>query len=74
MDILYRNYYEYISYLYEQSGNIIKRDQSVCYFDCTNYYFETETEDVFESEQTFAISLEKEITQMFKGKWKHYKI
>ena len=23
----------------------MKRDPSVCYFDCTNYYFETETED-----------------------------
>ena len=52
MDILYRNYDEYISYLYEQSGNIIKREQSVCYFDCTNYYFETETEDVIVDEVT----------------------
>ena len=52
MDILYRNYDEYISYLYEQSGNIIKRDQSICYFDCTNYYFETETEDVIVDEVT----------------------
>ena len=24
---------------------IVKRDTSVCYYDCTNFYFETETED-----------------------------
>ena len=52
MDILYSNYDAYISYLYEQSENIIKRDQSVCYFDCTNYYFETETEDSIVDEVT----------------------
>lgn len=45
MDLLYQNYNDYITWLYEQSGNIVKRDPSVCYFDCTNYYFETETED-----------------------------
>lgn len=45
MDLLYQNYNDYIIWLYEQSGNIVKRDPSVCYFDCTNYYFETETED-----------------------------
>jgi transposase len=52
MDILYDNYQAYISYLYEQSGTIVKRDNSVCYFDCTNYYFETETEDVVVDEVT----------------------
>lgn len=45
MDILSAHYDEYISHLYEQSSNVIKRDNSVCYFDCTNYYFETEYED-----------------------------
>lgn len=45
MDILESNYDAYISHLYQHSGNIIKRDASVCYFDCTNYYFETETAD-----------------------------
>jgi len=45
MDILSENYDDYISYLFEQSNNIIKRDNSVCYFDCTNYYFEIEHED-----------------------------
>lgn len=52
MDILYNNYDAYISHLYEKSGNIVKRDNSVCYFDCTNYYFETETEDTFVDETT----------------------
>lgn len=45
MDILYRNYDAYITHLYEQSERIVKRDTSVCYFDCTNFYFETESED-----------------------------
>ena len=45
LDILEDHYDEYISYLFEKSGNIIKRDTSVCFYDCTNYYFETETED-----------------------------
>ena len=41
-----RNHYEeYISHLYEKSCSIVKRDTSVCFYDCTNYYFETETDD-----------------------------
>jgi len=45
MDIMKEHYNEYISHLYEKSCNIIKRDTSVCFYDCTNYYFETETDD-----------------------------
>lgn len=45
LDVLAQNYDEYISYLFEQSSNIIKRNASVCYYDCSNYYFETEAED-----------------------------
>lgn len=45
MDILERNYDEYLEHLFQNSGNIIKRNTSVCYFDCTNYYFEIEQED-----------------------------
>jgi len=45
MDVLASNYNNYLKHLYEQSENIIKRDTSVCYYDCTNYYFEIETED-----------------------------
>ena len=45
MDILEKNYDDYIEHLFKNSGNIIPRDTSVCYFDCTNYYFEIESED-----------------------------
>jgi len=45
MDILEKNYDGYLEHLFQSSGNIIKRDTSVCYFDCTNYYFEIEQED-----------------------------
>lgn len=45
MDILEEHYDEYISHLFEKSRNIVKRNTSVCYYDCSNYYFEIETED-----------------------------
>ncbi len=45
MDILEENYDGYLEHLFLSSGNIVKRNTSVCYFDCTNYYFETEDED-----------------------------
>lgn len=45
MDILEANFDEYITHLFNHSSRIIPRDTSVCYFDCTNYYFETECED-----------------------------
>lgn len=45
MDLLQEHYDEYISHLFEKSCNIVKRDTSVCFYDCTNYYFEIETED-----------------------------
>ena len=45
MDILEEHYDEYISHLYEKSCKIVKRDTSVCFYDCSNYYFETETDD-----------------------------
>ena len=45
MDIMKEHYDEYISHLYEKSCDIIKRDTSVCFYDCTNYYFEVETDD-----------------------------
>jgi hypothetical protein len=55
MDILSAHYDEYISHLYEQSCTVVKRDNSVCYFDCTNYYFETEYEDSIIDEVTSEI-------------------
>ena len=45
MDVLEKNYDEYLSHLFHHSNNIVPRDTSVCYLDCTNYYFETETYD-----------------------------
>ena len=45
MDIMKDHYDEYISHLYEKSCDIVKRDTSVCFYDCTNYYFEVETDD-----------------------------
>lgn len=45
MDIMQEHYDEYISHLFEKSCNIVKRDTSVCFYDCTNYYFEAETDD-----------------------------
>ena len=45
MDILEENYDGYIEHLFNNSRNIVPRDTSVCFFDCTNYYFEIETED-----------------------------
>ncbi len=46
MDILEENYEKYISYLYNASTSIVKRDTSVCYYDCTNFYFEIEAPDL----------------------------
>lgn len=45
MDILHSHYDGYLSHLFHYSNDIVARDTSVCYFDCTNYYFETETDD-----------------------------
>jgi transposase len=45
MDVLEPNYDAYLEHLFLNSGTIVKRNTSVCYFDCTNFYFETEEED-----------------------------
>ncbi len=45
MDILNDNYDGYLNHLFDASNKIIKRNTSVCYFDCTNFYFEKEEED-----------------------------
>lgn len=45
MDLMSENYDEYISHLFKASSNIVKRDTSVCYYDCTNYYCEAEVPD-----------------------------
>ena len=45
MDILDENYDEYLKHLYKNSNNVFKRDASVIYYDCTNFYCEIEQED-----------------------------
>lgn len=45
MDLLYPYFNEYIEHLYKESNNIIHRDSSIIYYDCTNFYFESETYD-----------------------------
>lgn len=45
MDI-FPKYFEFFqNFLYENSKDIIERDTSVLYYDCTNYFFETDKED-----------------------------
>ena len=46
MDLMEENYVDYITYLYKQSTNVVKRNTSVCYYDCSNFYFEIEAPDI----------------------------
>lgn len=45
LDKLDEHYDEYIEELYAASTKVVKRDQSIAYYDCTNFYFEIECED-----------------------------
>ena len=45
LDILDRNSDKYLKHLFYNFENIVKRDTSVMYYDCTNYFFETEKPD-----------------------------
>jgi hypothetical protein len=45
MDLMYEHYNEYIEHLFKASGKILKRNTAVCYYDCTNYYCEAESQD-----------------------------
>lgn len=45
LDILDRNSDQYLKHLFDNYENIVKRDTSVMYYDCTNYFFETEKPD-----------------------------
>lgn len=45
LDVLSENYDQYLEHLFVHSNKIVKRNTSICYFDCTNYYFEKEHED-----------------------------
>jgi hypothetical protein len=52
MDCLKKNYDAYLEHLFINSENVVKRNTSVCYFDCTNYYFESEEDDDYIDEVT----------------------
>ncbi len=45
MDLMYEHYNEYIEHLFNASGKVLKRNTAVCYYDCTNYYCEAESQD-----------------------------
>lgn len=45
MDLLEENYDHYLAWLFQQSSNIVERDTSILYYDCTNFYFESEQPD-----------------------------
>lgn len=47
LPILSQHRYEIESALFENSDKIYNRDCSILYYDCTNFYFETEEEDDF---------------------------
>ena len=40
MDLLAENYDGYLTWLYKNSNSTVKRDTSVLYYDCTNFYCE----------------------------------
>lgn len=46
MDLLYPHFDEYLTYLFKASEKIVRRDTAVCYLDCSNFYCETECEDL----------------------------
>jgi len=45
MDLMAENYSDYIGHLFRASSKVLKRNTAVCYYDCTNYYCEAETQD-----------------------------
>lgn len=45
MEFMSPFYNDYISWLYDHSDKVVKRDSSVIYYDCTNFYFEIEYND-----------------------------
>ena len=45
MDVLEDHYDEYLTWLYQQSNHVVTRQNAVMYYDCTNFYFETEKAD-----------------------------
>lgn len=45
MDVLESHSNEYLAHLFQFSDAIVKRDTSIMYYDCTNYFFESEKPD-----------------------------
>ena len=45
LDILDKYSSKYLKHLFDYSNNIVPRDTSVMYYDCTNYFFESEKAD-----------------------------
>lgn len=45
MDLLEENYDDYLAWLFKHSNTIVKRETSVLYYDCSNFYFESERPD-----------------------------
>ena len=45
LDLIAENQEDYLAHLYKKSQNLIKKDMSVVYYDCTNYFFECEQAD-----------------------------
>lgn len=45
MDFLEEHHDDYLTWLYKQSNSIVKRDTSVLYYDCSNFYCECEQPD-----------------------------
>lgn len=45
MDLLEEHYDTYLAWLFKNSNSILKRDSSVIYYDCTNFYCECEQAD-----------------------------
>lgn len=45
MDLLAENYSEYLTWLYNNSNNVIKRNSSVLYYNCLNFFAETDRDD-----------------------------
>ena len=46
MDLMEENYADYIKHLYTKSKSIVNRNTAICYYDCTNFYFEIESPDL----------------------------
>ena len=46
LDIIHEHQEELQAWIYERSDRISKRDMSVAYFDCTNYYFDIGVSDM----------------------------